>query len=130
MISTVCFVAGLTVISVVGSSIVNSGLHSQKSTLSPPYWVGTCSGDIYLIQHTRKHMLINYTRWDYNSFRGKQKKEKEFHLEFRWWCVKNCSTKTKKSMITYLKRVSAVFAGPENTNLLLVLWVKNGLIIV
>ena len=48
MISTVCFVPGLTVISEAESSNEKSGLQSQGSTLNPPYCTGTCSGDMYL----------------------------------------------------------------------------------
>ena len=33
-------------------------------------------------------------------------------------------------IFTHLKRLSAVLEGPAKTNLLLVLWVKNGLIMV
>ena len=41
--STVCFVAGLTVISVTASEFPNS-----PSLLSPPYFTGSCCGAMYL----------------------------------------------------------------------------------
>ena len=107
MISTVCFVPGLTMTSEAGSSKEKSGLQSQGSTLNPPYCTGTCSGDMYLYS---PHFST------YESDGRKETKQA------------NETTKKKRTNISnvYLKRVSADLDGPANTNLLFDLGVMNG----
>jgi hypothetical protein len=105
--STVCFAAGFTVISVTASAEPNS-----PSLLSPPYFTGICSAAMYLLGGKKK-FFNSQPKWYKNA------------------CQKatTFSVANLKSFSTNLIRVSADLEGPTKTNLLLVLWVKNGLII-
>lgn len=104
--STVCFAAGFTIISVTASAGPNS-----PSLLSPPYFTGICSTAMYLIGGKKK--FLTQPKWYKNA------------------CQKatTFSEANLKSLSANLIRVSADLEGPTTTNLLLVLWVKNGLII-
>lgn len=96
------------VTNVTGSQMENS---VSPSLFSPPYCTGTCSGAIYLFSHPiqTRHRKHTCYREKYDQ-RQLDKGKNETNL-------------------THLKRVSADFDGPANTNLLFVLWVRKGLII-